>query len=242
MLCRHGADFYEIDSDAQQVRVGWRTSPRKHQWVAILYCSTKGSVKLKLRIDRKSHFLSPRGPLKRSGERKSDKEKDTGAITLSDSFPADLPIWIDHAFQYCEDNYGIKLHPKSRAVSGRSNRGFTLPEEVPAEGTYVEGAVRTITVNAYERDQQARRSCIKAHGHICSVCKFDFGARYGPTAEGYIHVHHLRPLSKVRQAHAVDPVHDLRPVCPNCHAVLHLSGKCRTIEEVQKLLTDRRPI
>jgi predicted HNH restriction endonuclease len=33
----------------------------------------------------------------------------------------------------------------------------------------------------------------------------------------------------------VDPVDDLRPVCPNCHAVLHLS-QCRSIEEVRQLL------
>jgi predicted HNH restriction endonuclease len=29
----------------------------------------------------------------------------------------------------------------------------------------------------------------------------------------------------------------LRPVCPNCHDVLHLSGRCRRIEEVRRLLS-----
>ena len=39
----------------------------------------------------------------------------------------------------------------------------------------------------------------------------------------------------------VDPVADLRPVCPNCHAVIHLGGACRTIEEVRRLLKSAVP-
>jgi hypothetical protein len=113
---------------------------------------------------------------------------------------------------------------------------FTLPDEVsPAKGV-VEGAIRTITVNAYERDPAARSQCIAAHGRNCCVCGFSFAARYGPVADGYIHVHHLRPLSEVGGAHVVDPVEDLRPVCPNCHAVLHRRIPAYSIEEVQAFL------
>jgi predicted HNH restriction endonuclease len=91
-------------------------------------------------------------------------------------------------------------------------------------------------VNAYERDPEARRRCIAAHGTNCCVCGFNFGAVYGPMAEGYIHVHHLHPLAAAGGAHAVDPVADLRPVCPNCHAVLHRREPVFHIEELQELL------
>ena len=100
----------------------------------------------------------------------------------------------------------------------------------------VEGARYRVVVSAYERDPEARRQCIAAHGTACCVCGFRFGAMYGPVAEGFVHVHHLRPLSEAGGAHRVDPVEDLRPVCPNCHAVLHLGGRCRSIEEVRQLL------
>lgn len=43
-------------------------------------------------------------------------------------------------------------------------------------------------------------------------------------------------MSEIGMEYEVDPIADLRPVCPNCHAVLHLGGECRGIEEVRQLL------
>ena len=116
----------------------------------------------------------------------------------------------------------------------------SLPEEVLDPLTLVEGAVRRVTVNAYERNPAARQKCISAHGTTCCICEFSFGAVYGPEAEGYIQVHHVRPLSEVGEEYVVDPVEDLRPVCPNCHAVLHLGGESRSINEVKQLLIEQR--
>lgn len=115
-----------------------------------------------------------------------------------------------------------------------------LPEEIAAATTpLVEGAVCRVTVNAYERNPQARRRCIEAHGTRCEICRFSFGEAYGEVAEGYIHVHHLRPLSEIACEYTVDPVEDLRPVCPNCHAVLHRRIPAFSIEEVLTFLRGR---
>jgi 5-methylcytosine-specific restriction protein A len=78
-------------------------------------------------------------------------------------------------------------------------------------------------VNAYERDPRARKACLAHHGTNCSVCGFNFESRYGKIGEGFIHVHHLVPLSEVGEDYEVDPIADLLPVCPNCHAMLHRS-------------------
>jgi 5-methylcytosine-specific restriction protein A len=121
-----------------------------------------------------------------------------------------------------------------------SSAEFTIPEEVPSDVVLVEGAVRRVTVNGYERNPEARRRCIAAHGSNCCICEFNFGAVYGSETEGYIHVHHVRSLSEIGGEYEVDPVEDLRPVCPNCHAVLHLGGRCRSIEEVRQLLRPQR--
>jgi 5-methylcytosine-specific restriction protein A len=131
-----------------------------------------------------------------------------------------------------------RSHSKSLMAYARSVTAVEVrsPDEVPAGIPLVEGAVHQIAVNAYERNPVARARCIAHYGPSCVVCGFTFGAVYGPLAEGFIHVHHVKPLSEIGAEYEVDPVADLRPVCPNCHAVIHLSGECRKIDEVRQLL------
>ncbi len=86
----------------------------------------------------------------------------------------------------------------------------------------LEGAKRKRTVTTYERDPEAREACLEHHGRRCQVCGLAFEERYGDIGRGFIHVHHLVPLPTIGEEHTVDPIHDLRPVCPNCHAMLHM--------------------
>ena len=90
-------------------------------------------------------------------------------------------------------------------------------------GVVVEGAARRVAVNKYERDGRARSQCIAAHGTDCAVCGIDFGVVYGDFARGYIHVHHKTPVAEAAKQgdYELDPISDLVPVCPNCHAMLH---------------------
>lgn len=114
-----------------------------------------------------------------------------------------------------------------------------LPEELVAtQGeTFTEGAKRQIIVNAYERNPNARHKCIQILGSKCIICGFDFGAYYGPDLEGKIHIHHIKPLHLIDETYEVDPEHDLVPVCPNCHMVLHSKqGGTYSVEEVQKMV------
>ncbi len=128
------------------------------------------------------------------------------------------------------------------ASAGADEPDFCLPEEVPPSAALLEGAVTQIQVNSYERNPEARRQCIAAHGTSCYICGFDFERVYGAEAEGFIHVHHTIPLSEIRSEYVVDPVNDLRPLCPNCHAFIHLNGKCRSVEEVRDLILDRNTV
>lgn len=108
-----------------------------------------------------------------------------------------------------------------------------LPEEVTDPGTIIEGAKKTITVNVYERDPRARARCLAKWGTACVVCDFDFGQTFGELGEGYIHVHHLKPLGEIQAAYELDPVEDLRPVCPNCHAMLHRRSPALSVAELR---------
>ena len=111
-----------------------------------------------------------------------------------------------------------------------------FPDEIQGDEKIFEGARQQILVNAYERKPAARRRCIEHYGLICAVCNFDFAVNYGAVGEGLIHVHHLRELSEIGEEYEVDPIRDLRPVCPNCHFVIHQRRPCYSIDEVKAFL------
>lgn len=115
-----------------------------------------------------------------------------------------------------------------------------IPEEVLSEKWLVEGTTSRITINAHERNREARRKCIEHYGSSCAVCGLDLGSVYGSIAQGFVHVHHLKPLSEIGEEYEVDPITDLKPVCPNCHSIIHLGRQTRTIEEVGELLERAR--
>lgn len=109
------------------------------------------------------------------------------------------------------------------------------PAELGTDNTVYEGAKKTVTVNQYERNQIARQKCIKINGCRCAVCGIDFESMYGEIGRGFIHVHHVVPISSIGESYKVDPAKDLVPVCPNCHAMLHRGkgGKVLTVEELR---------
>jgi hypothetical protein len=120
------------------------------------------------------------------------------------------------------------------AIPGRELNTL-YPDEVTQPERLTEGALRTVTVNAYERNPKARSACIDHYGAICQVCRLNFVERYGEIGEGFIHVHHLKPLSEIGEEYEVDPIADLRPVCPNCHAMLHTAER-PTIEALREIM------
>lgn len=117
----------------------------------------------------------------------------------------------------------------------RTGAGAAMsPDEVSEGDGFLEGARRTVVVNGFERNPVARRECIKHYGYSCFVCGLNLGDRYGESARKCIHVHHVVPLSTIGSEYRVDPVKDLRPLCPNCHAAIHLEQPMLTPEELRK--------
>ena len=120
-------------------------------------------------------------------------------------------------------------------------RSIAVPDEMsPRPGGYPEGSVRPILVNSYERNAEARRKCVEHWGLRCLVCGFDFESAYGHRGEGYIHVHHVVPISEVGQRYMVDPINDLRPVCANCHAMIHRGSEPMQISELKRVIKHKR--
>ncbi len=107
--------------------------------------------------------------------------------------------------------------------------------------TYLEGAMKRVIVNAYERNAAARQACIDHYGTSCFACGLDLEKKYGQIGKGYIHVHYLTPLSDISVEYELDPIRDLRPVCPNCHAMIHRRTPPYSVAEIQTLIIEKQP-
>ena len=96
-----------------------------------------------------------------------------------------------------------------------------------------------MVVNAYERNPQARNACLAKFGTLCSVCGMNFKDRYGEMAKDFIHVHHKKPVAARRGEYKLKPKQDLIPVCPNCHAVLHMYNPPMGVEDLKAIYLER---
>jgi 5-methylcytosine-specific restriction protein A len=95
------------------------------------------------------------------------------------------------------------------------------PEEYESAVALREGAAIQVYVNRYERNREARTICLGRYGKVCAVCEKRMSDIYAGISDDLIHVHHLVPISDIKKTYQINPLVDLRPVCPNCHAVLH---------------------
>lgn len=119
-----------------------------------------------------------------------------------------------------EDDISFEEVAKEWAVSACGMMLSLLNVET-LEEAHAEGKKMDVLLTKYERNLLNRELCIEQNGCICKICGFDFEKTYGEIGKGFIHVHHVIPISKRGGEYIPDPRTDLIPVCPNCHAMLH---------------------
>jgi hypothetical protein len=168
---------------------------------------------------------------------------------------AGQPTYDEIYREFIDFCYGFSFKNSAAGLphsdSSRSRQFWTLgyiPEaplqnyadEVSDPESYVEGATKTVSVNSYERNSKARLACIAHYGYNCQACKMNFQDMYGDLGAEFIHIHHMRPLHDIGEEYEVDPVNDLRPLCPNCHAMIHRQKPPLTIEQLSQLIVSLR--
>ena len=106
------------------------------------------------------------------------------------------------------------------------------------ETVSLEGAEIHRWNTTYERDKNLRAAAIKIHGTKCIACKFDFFARYGSIGNGFIEVHHTKPVSSLGGPTQVNVVTDLVVLCSNCHSIVHRQkGEPLSVDALRELLS-----
>ena len=133
---------------------------------------------------------------------------------------------------------GLRTILKKYQLILNNQDNIIYPDEIESQ-TLSEGAKKQVIVNGYERNPKARQECIKYYGAKCFICGFNFEKEYGKIGRGFIHVHHIKPLSEIKEEYKVNPIEDLRPVCPNCHAMLHKKSPAYSIEEIQTFINKK---
>lgn len=106
--------------------------------------------------------------------------------------------------------------------------------------SYWEGNKKKVFTTVFERNSQLRERAVAIHGLSCVVCSFNFEEKFGDWGAGFIHIHHLNPISDGKGTQKeVNPSTDLVPVCPNCHAMIHRKkSKTLDIEELKAIYND----
>lgn len=100
----------------------------------------------------------------------------------------------------------------------------------------IEGKKISFYSTKYERSKYNRDMALKIHGYSCCICSINFKEKYGEIGEGFIHIHHIKPLYSLEEEVIIDPANDLVPVCPNCHAIIHRNkGKILSIKEMKEM-------
>jgi 5-methylcytosine-specific restriction protein A len=84
-----------------------------------------------------------------------------------------------------------------------------------------EGDIQFGTHRRYERSARNRAAAIALHGYDCRGCGTNLERVYGDIGREFVEIHHLTPLSELNGPVVVDPKHDLVPLCPTCHRMVH---------------------
>lgn len=96
--------------------------------------------------------------------------------------------------------------------------------------------LRTAKEINFEIDAEAKKKCFELYGLNCYVCDLDFQEVYGQPGEKFMQVHLIKPWSEISELEVLNPATHLRPVCPNCHAIIHLENPSLSFDTVRTML------
>jgi putative restriction endonuclease len=146
--------------------------------------------------------------------------------------------WRDAVRPISQLDYdAILSHAK---LSSQAQMAVPMDDDTFAFESFSEGSKTNYFGTRFERSKDLRMMAIAFHGLDCKACGFDFEQAYGEHAKGFIHVHHVVPISKFAGEQVVNPETDLVTLCANCHAVVHRKrDRTLSVNELKGMLRGR---
>lgn len=109
-----------------------------------------------------------------------------------------------------------------------------------------EGKAKTKNSKVKARSEKLRQAAIDYYrtptGHLkCCICGFDFEDTYGDIGKDYIQIHHEHPVCQYDdegvKTFIQDAVNNVKPLCANCHCMIHRKKKSvLSIEELKNCI------
>ena len=137
--------------------------------------------------------------------------KDYGADKLRIALKAymDFIIYYEEGHNNTLREIERDIHQKYCNFLNEIHTNRTIENEINA---YWEGELGQVTITTHERKIKARNKCIKSKGTKCFVCGFDFENTYGELGKGFIHIHHVTPISNRDGRYEIEVENDLYPL------------------------------
>lgn len=98
-----------------------------------------------------------------------------------------------------------------------------------------EGATTGRISTKFERSRFNRALSLAFHGYDCKACGMNMRDTYRGLKNNFVHVHHLNPVAEAGIT-KLDPIRDMVPLCPNCHAIAHMRNPPYTVLEIKQMI------
>lgn len=148
---------------------------------------------------------------------------------------AEIEALFSQDFRY-EDVLPVAAH-----ISDNKKKVYIYDEKVAVS----EGKIDTRTAKIRARSAALRNAAIAYYsegGELrCAVCDFSFAEKYGVLGEGFIEIHHEKPICEYEQdgneQFISEAVKDVKPLCANCHRMVHRNRKSLlTVDELKQII------
>ncbi|MBA7684779.1 hypothetical protein ES703_93188 [subsurface metagenome] len=118
------------------------------------------------------------------------------------------------------------------AVRALQEQGIETPDGVQSLDSYAgvvieEGATTQRSVKQRTRSRRLRDVAINVFKEqhagqlFCTVCGFDFEAKYGGLGRDFIEVHHIEIIREGEPIDLMLALERVAPLCANCHRMIH---------------------
>ncbi len=114
------------------------------------------------------------------------------------------------------------------------------------ETLVTEGSVNTKISKIRERSQLLRDKAIEHYSYpdgriVCEVCGFDYTVVYGEWGQGFIEIHHEKPICQYdengTEVFISEAIKYVKPLCANCHRMIHRKkNNPITIDELKSII------